>query len=56
MSPLFTEPLYAPSLKTSPAPHGKIIKIGTATFRSNFDSGSLGAVELIGTNSYRITL
>jgi hypothetical protein len=35
---------------------GKIIKVGSAIFRSNFESGSIGCVELIGVNSFRITL
>lgn len=42
--------------KVSQAPLGKIIKVGSATFRSNFESGSIGSVNLIGANSFRIAL
>jgi hypothetical protein len=42
--------------KETQAPIGKIIKIGSATFRSNFESGSIGSVDLIGVNSFKISL
>lgn len=35
---------------------GKIIKVGSAIFKSNFESGSLGNVEQIGINAYRVSM
>jgi hypothetical protein len=35
---------------------GKVVKIGSYTFRSNFECGSIGSVDLIGSNSFKIEL
>jgi len=37
-------------------PHGKILKVGSYTFKSNFETGSIGTVDMIGQNSFSITL
>jgi hypothetical protein len=36
--------------------YGKILKVGSATFRSNYECGHIGSVELIGINHYIIGL
>lgn len=36
--------------------HGKILKLGNATFRSNFECGNIGTVEQIGSNIFKISL
>jgi hypothetical protein len=36
--------------------HGKILKIGSVTFRSNYECGHIGNVELIGISHYKINL
>jgi hypothetical protein len=58
VSPLLSEPAYStyqPS-KNYVASRGKILKVGSYTFKSNFETGSIGAVELIGHNSFSISL
>lgn len=36
--------------------YGKILKVGSVTFRSNYECGHIGSVELIGINHYKIGL
>ena len=36
--------------------YAKILKVGSATFRSNYECGHIGSVELIGINHYKIGL
>lgn len=34
----------------------KVIRVGSATFKGNFESGSINTVDLIGVNTFRIGL
>ena len=36
--------------------HGKVIRIGSVTFRSNFECGNLNSVKLVAHNTYQIEL
>jgi hypothetical protein len=54
--PPLADPTPHPHSKTIPKINGKILKVGSATFRSNFECGSLGEVSLIGVNSFKVTM
>lgn len=51
-----TESIHSRPKKEAPAAIGKIVKVGSSLFRSNFESGSLGSVDLVGSNSFKVTL
>lgn len=51
----FSETLCSPS-KSLPQSFGKILKVGSVTFRSNYEGGHIGSVELVGINQFRISL
>jgi hypothetical protein len=42
--------------KQIPESHGKVLKLGSVTFRSNYECGQIGSVELIGINHFKISL
>jgi hypothetical protein len=52
-----SESFYSPTVANYNAhTQGKILKVGTVTFRSNYEGGQIGGVELIGISLFKISL
>lgn len=44
-APSLSQSIYSPNIsKTIPQSYGKILKVGSATFRSNYECGHIGGV------------